>query len=208
MRMLVALVTLVAALGALARPAYAEDPEAKGGTRITYRHGHQFGVSAEFGVGYRSIFRYHDADFCGKADSGACPGVAPPWVELDLSYAATDHFEVLMGLRIALIDDFTPATWTGDAPHQFAFLPGIRYYIDDRGSLKFFSSFQLVIDRTDYSADGVSAETDIGVRTTLGLMVDLHRTFGLYATLGGELGFVRWLSFQLDAGIGLQVRFP
>ena len=41
-----------------------------------------------------------------------------------------------------------------------------------------------------------------------GLLVDLHRTFGVYAHFGETVAFVRWFRVELDFGVGMQARFP
>jgi hypothetical protein len=188
--------------------AHAEDQEASGGTSISYQHKGQFGIYSQIGIGYRAIFRYDVNDYCGKAGSGVCTGMAPPYVELGVSYAPTNHIELITDVRFGLTDDFRPDTVTTKAPHEFVLSPGIKVYLDDKGSLKWFTSFQVAFDFSDYSSDNVSASVDLGFRNVNGLLVDLHQSFGVYVNVGETVGFVRWLRFELDAGIGIQARFP
>ena len=190
-----------------ARPALAEDYEASGGTEQQYRHGGQFKIYGQVGAGYRLIFPYHD-DYCGDATQSYCRGGTPFWLELGLGYGVTDAFEVLTDVRLGLGEDFAPATGPKKGPKQLVIAPGIRVFIDDAGSIKFFTTFQLAIDRTDYSAAGVSAATDVGLRNVNGFLVDLHRTFGIYVHVGETISFVRWLRFEIDGGIGMMVRVP
>lgn len=194
-----------------ATSAGAEDYEASGGTERPYAHGGQFKLYSQFGAGYRIIFRYNDTDFCGTAGKTVCRNFTPPWVELGVGYGITDTFEVLVDLRFGLGDDLEPELSPAsgeDAPKQFVISPGMRVFIDDAGSLKFFTTLQLAIDRTDYARDVVGKETDIGVRNVNGLLVDLHRTFGVYVHVGETIGFIRWLRFEIDAGVGMMVRIP
>jgi hypothetical protein len=202
MRSLLVLAVLLAAA-----PARADDTEAAGGTTISYKHKGQVGIYSQLGIGYRAIFPYH-SDFCGQADKSVCTGATPVWLELGASYGITNSLEVLIDFRFSLGSDFKPDTVSQSAPHVFVIAPGFKFYVNDVGSLKWFSTLQLAIDRTDYSTSGVSASTDIGLRNVNGILIDLHRTFGVYAHFGETIGFVRWLRFEMDAGLGMQVRFP
>src|SRR5688572_30073064 len=140
-------------VGAFAGVAQAagEDYEATGGTEKTYRHGGQFKIYAQTGIGYRMIFRYNEQDFCGQAGKTNCHGAVPFWVEAGIGYGITDSFELITDIRIGLAEDFSPST-TEKGPNQLVIAPGMRVFIDDAGSIKFFTTFQLAIDRTDYSA--------------------------------------------------------
>ena len=191
--------------------ARADDYEASGGTEKAYRHGGQFKLYSQFGASYRLIFRYKDTDYCGEAGKSTCRTFTPPWIELGVGYGITDSFEILTDVRLGLGADFAPATTTGasaDGPKVLVIAPGIRVFIDDKGSFKFFSTFQIAIDRTDYSRNAVDARTDIGVRNVNGFLIDFHRTLGMYAHIGDTFSFVRWFRFEVDAGIGLMVRLP
>jgi hypothetical protein len=192
----------------LAGPARADDKEATGGTSISYKHKGQFGFYSQLGVGYRAIFRYNGSDFCGEAGKGVCTGTTPPWIELGVSYGVSNAFEILVDMRLGLGADFLPDTSTAKAPHEFVVAPGFKFYVNDLGSIKWFSTLQFAIDGTDYSSSGPAASVDVGIRNVNGILVDLHRTFGIYAHFGETIGFVRWLRFEMDGGIGLQVRFP
>ncbi len=202
------LALVLGALLAAAAPARATDREASGGTTITYKHQGQFGIYTQLGVGYRAIFPYHTNDFCGEAGKSACTGFTPGYIDVGISYGITNSIEALIDFRFGLGSDFKPETVFADAPHIFAVAPGFKFYVNEAGSVKWFSTVQLDIDRTDYSASGVSASTDIGLKNVNGILVDLHRTFGIYGHVGETVGLVRWLSFELDFGIGMQVRFP
>jgi hypothetical protein len=188
--------------------AWADDPEATGGTDIAYRHKGQVGVYAQIGISYRFIARYDDTVYCGKALSAVCTGATPPWIELGLSYGVTNNIELITDLRIGLTGDFKPDMVAGDEPRNFVLAPGVKFYIDDEGSLKWFTTFQLAMDFTDYSASGVTKKIDFGERSVIGLLIDLHRTFGVYVHGGVTFAFARWFRFEMDGGVGLQARFP
>ncbi|HKA87412.1 MAG TPA: hypothetical protein VKE22_07080 [Haliangiales bacterium] len=193
-----------------ARPlaAVAADSQAEGGTEVSYPHKGQIGIYSQIGIGYRFIARYDENDFCGKAGSAVCTGSTPPWIELGLSYGATNSLELITDVRIGLSTDFKPETSSASAPRNLVIAPGLKVYIDDEGSLKWFSTFQLAIDLTDYSSSTVKTKVDFGERSVIGLLIDLHRTFGVYIHGGVTFGFVRWFRFEMDGGVGLQARFP
>ncbi len=193
---------MVVALTATARG----DEEAEGGTHRAWSHKGQVGVHAQLGQGYRAIFPYGE-EYCGTAQA-TCTGLPPPFLDLGLSYGASKSLELLLEARIGLTTDFKPERAGADSPRPVVFAPGVKIYIDDSGSAKFFSTLQVAFDRTDYSASGAATSTDIGVRNVNGLLLDVHRTFGIYLHFGLTLGFVRWMRFEVDGGIGVQARFP
>ena len=129
-------VTVVLLSGATA--ARAEDREARGGTSIAYNHQGQFGLYAQLGIGYRALFRYNENDFCGTAGSGVCTGFGSPWIELGISYAPTSRVELITDFRIGLTDDFHPDTARVKPPRELAVSPGIKLYLDEKGSVKWF----------------------------------------------------------------------
>ncbi len=171
-------------------------------------HEGQFGIYAQVGIGYRALFRYQSNQFCGQAGQAVCTGTEPPFMEIGLDYAVSRQVELLAEVRFGLSDDFKPSTSTGSAPKELGFNPGVKIYLDETGTTKLFTTFQIAIDRTNYAVDNVAAPTDIGLRNVNGFQFDVHRTFGIYLHLGETLSFVRWASVALDGGIGMQVRFP
>jgi hypothetical protein len=204
------LAALLTALMAAA-PARAEDYEATGGTERAYKHGGQLKLYSQLGASYRIIFRYNADDYCGEAAKSFCRTFPPAWVELGAGFGVTNSFEILADVRLGLGEDFVPDTSTGggrSGPRALVVAPGVRIFIDDTGSLKFFTTFQLAIDLTDFSTSAVSTSTDLGLRNVNGLLVDLHRTIGIYAHVGTTFGFIRWFRFEIDGGIGLMVRLP
>jgi len=207
---------LSAALALLAPlPARAADPEAQGGTEISYDHKGQVGLHAQFGTGYRVLFPYEATPkvYCGQTDDNSpdprevCTGRSPFFTEIGLSYGVTSGLEVLADIRLGLEKDFEPLVG-GSPPRAFVLAPGAKIYIDDEGSTKFFSTLQAAFDFTDFGSSGADASTDFAIRNVNGLQIDLHKAFGVYFHFGETIGFVRWLRFELDAGIGIQGRYP
>jgi len=201
-----------------ARAARAEDAEAAGGTRIAYSHKGQMGVHSQLGLGYRVLFPYDNstnAKYCGASEpngiyKSVCTGRSPVFLEIGLSYGLTRKLEAVVDARLGVETDFKAATATsGDRPRALVLAPGVKVYIDDEGSSKFFSTLQVAFDFTDFSANpGIEKGTDVGIRNVNGFQIDFHRTFGAYVHFGETISFVRWLRFEIDAGLGIQGRFP
>ena len=51
-------------------------------------------------------------------------------------------------------------------------------------------------------------DNDFGVRNSNGFMFEVMRNLGFYLQFGETVGFVRWLQFEIDAGLGVQARIP
>jgi len=166
-------------------------------------------ANLQVGTGYRAIFPF-DEEYCGQLDeAGAnksnCVGRSPVVLGLQLGYGVTESLEVFAELGIGLETDVGDRAAPEDGPRPFFFAPGVRAYIAELGPTRLFSSLQFVIDFTDFAqVEG----NDLAVRNLNGLQLDLHPTFGTYVYFGESVGFRRWLGFTVEAGIGLQARFP
>jgi len=64
-----------------------------------------------------------------------------------------------------------------------------------------------VVFENQAQTDPAIKSFDVGIRSALGIQFDLLRYVGLYAQAGLILGFSRWLSFLVDFGGRLQVRY-
>jgi hypothetical protein len=172
-------------------------------------HEGQFGIHAQGGTGFRFIAPYDDGLYCGQLlDDGepkrVCSERSPITLELGTTYGVSKSLELMLEIRLGLEEDFGLSS-TSAGPKQFHFSPGLKIYIRDAGLTKFFSSLQLAIDTTDYEQAG---DTDFAVRNVNGLQFDFHRTVGVYFFFGETIGFSRWFRFEMDAGIGMQIRVP
>jgi hypothetical protein len=207
--------SLLVCLSLLEGLVHAEDREAAGGTDIAYDHKGQFGVHAQFGTGYRVIFPYEETPrvYCGQLDDDGmpkevCTGRSPFFVETGISYAFTSAVSALLDARFGIESDFKPPGSGGSTPRALVLAPGVKVFIDDEGSTKFFSTLQAALDLTDFEASGADTGTDIAIRNVNGVQIDFHPSFGVYVHFGETIGFTRWLRFELDAGVGLQGRYP
>jgi hypothetical protein len=167
-------------------------------------HRHQTGLSLMPGYGYQVIVPYEENKPCGDSSGMAgkrvCTNHVPLFLDLQLSFGVTERIDLLTDLRFSLTQD--PAA----RRHSFTLMPGIRIWLDPDTQLKFYATLQLVYDSTDYS--GVVKSDDFGVRNSNGLMYDVIRNVGFYFQFGETIGFIRWFRIGLDAGLGVQVRFP
>lgn len=199
---------MVVALGA---PAQADDA---GEPPATFHKG-QVGISARFGLGVRGIATYH-SDYCGDLDATAkngnapvCTGRSPLAFELEGAYGVAQHVELLLEMRIGIERDFSPAPGMGQGPRPLFLAPGARFFFSDAGHLKLFIQPEVVIDLADYKdATGASRGTDYGFRGLQGVWIDFHRTYGIYFYLGETATFARWIAGEMEAGFGIQGRYP
>jgi len=190
------------------RPAAAQEPtkpkeEARATAKKGLSHKYQFGVAVRAGTGYRVIAPYHE-EFCGdKKDDGGnksvCGSRQKVWLELSPSFGFTHSLELLVDVRLYLEDDFS-------GTKAFFVAPGIKYYTDPDDIFKFFASGQLVLENQEMGAGGPKS-FDLGIRSALGIQFDILRYVGLYVQGGVTIAFLRWLTFTVDVGGGLQVRY-
>ncbi|MDB4954794.1 MAG: hypothetical protein JWO36_2363 [Myxococcales bacterium] len=202
---------LVLGLLLLAVPALADDDNAPSATF----HKGQIGISARFGLGLRGIKTYKTTDYCGTVDLTAqngnaplCTGRSPLRLDLEAAYGVAKSIEVLLEMRLGLEKDFgaTPAT-TG--PRPFHLSPGVRFFVSEAKHTKLFVTAQLAFDFSGYKdVSGTDRPMDFGVRSIEGVWIDLHRTYGIYFYIGETAEFVRWISGELEGGIGFQGRYP
>ena len=173
-------------------------------------HELQFGIAVLVGDGYRVIKPYKADIECGDAKvSGnpVCTSRAPSFIDLQPSFGITHSWDVLTDFRISLEHDFTTY-------RQFYVMPGFRYWLDAESPVKFFTTLQFAIDHSNQNRGAVAdpnlrvSNTDLAFRNSNGLMIEVMRNFGVYAQFGETIGFYRWLSFLVDAGIGVQARVP
>lgn len=206
MRWLCALAVVLA--GGAARADDAGEPPA------TFHKG-QFGISARFGVGARGIATYN-SDFCGTLDATAkngnapvCTGIAPLAFELEGAYGVAKHVELVLELRIGIQKDFASVSGASDGPRPLFLAPGARFFFSEAAHTKLFIQPELVFDMTGYkNAMGNDRGMDFGVRGLQGLWIDFHRTYGIYFFIGETAEFARWLSGEMEGGVGIQGRYP
>ncbi len=177
-------------------------------------HYKQFGVALQIPIGARVIKPYEDSDYCGERgedepNAPICVGRTPQSFDLELSYGIKRNLELMMELRLGIERDFGATASESSGPRLFHWAPGVKFYFSDSGTAKLFSTVQLAFDFTGYEdAAGDGRGVDFVLRNVNGLQLDLHPSYGLYVFVGEELAFRRWLRFGIEAGIGIQGRYP
>jgi hypothetical protein len=170
-------------------------------------HRHQVALALMPGLGYRIVVPYAENKTCfddTRVDSKrVCAGGVPFFMDLQLAVGVSHRLDLMVDLRFGIAKE-------NNAPNvgrQFALAPGIRYWLDPDVQLKFFTTLQVVYDSTKQSQIDIS-DTDYGIRNANGLMYDPIRNVGFYVQFGETIGFKRWFRIEVDAGAGVQVRFP
>jgi hypothetical protein len=175
-------------------------------------HHRQFAVGLQVPVGVRAIAPY-DGEWCGVRGSNenenaeVCVGRTPASLDFELAYGIRPRLELLLELRVGLERDFGPSRdRDGEGPRLFRWSPGVKFYFSEARVSRLFSTVQIAFDHSGYRHSDVG--TDVFFRNVNGLQFDLHPSYGLYLFVGEELAFRRWLWFGVEAGIGIQGRYP
>jgi hypothetical protein len=163
-------------------------------------HESQFGIAVLGGSGFRALVPYQEETYCGKLNERVCSARLPAFLDLQPSFGLSVQWDLLVDLRFGLEADFART-------HQFAVAPGFRYWIDPQSRLKFFATLQIAFDTTEQHNPALTG-FDLAFHNSNGLMFEVMRDLGFYVQLGDTIGFVRWLRFEIDLGVGVQARFP
>jgi hypothetical protein len=178
-------------------------------------HKGQIGISARLAlIGLSAIKPYSSSDYCGATsgdgtgNAALCLNRLPIAIDLEPSYGVSRHMELVADLRIGIEADFGATATANNGPHALQLAPGIRYFFSEGHRSKLFTTVQAVFDFTNYqNPSGTSRGNDFGARNLNGLWIDLDRAYGFYFFVGETATFARWLRLDLEAGVGLQVRF-
>jgi hypothetical protein len=183
----------------------AEQPKFFGGPAES-NHKYQTGLSIMPGSGYRLIVPYQEGQNCGDSSGiqskRVCAHSVPFFLDFQLSFGVAARADIIADIRFGLQSDPTIA-----GGHQFALAPGLRFWLDQDVTLKFYTTLQFLFDYMDYKNTG-ARNSDYGVRNSSGLMFDPIRNVGFFIQFGESIGFARWFSIDLDVGLGAQIRFP
>ncbi len=194
----------------LSTPAFADDDGDS-----SYSHKRQVGLSLRSGIGVSATVPYKSTVYCGTSDASTMSGNAATCTErapfalgLELSYGVATTVELTLAFSFGLEHDFgaTPGM-TGPIPVRLA--PGARFYFSETARTKLFVQPQVVFDFSDYKdSSGATRGTDVGLGALEGYMFDFNRHVSAYIYIGETIGFVRWLSGDFEAGLGIQARYP
>jgi hypothetical protein len=174
-------------------------------------HHKQFGVGLQIPIGFRAIAPY-DGEYCGargeneSENAEVCVGRNPASLDFELAYGIRPNLEILLEIRLGIERDFGETiAMDDDGPRLFHWSPGVKFYFSEARISKLFSTAQIAFDHTGY---GGQPGTDFFLRNVNGLQFDLHPSYGLYLFVAEELAFRRWFWVGIEAGIGIQGRYP
>lgn len=190
-------------------------PVAESETAGPFSHQGQLELSLRIALGLRALAPYSDTVYCGAVDkttstgnAPVCTGRAPFSLDLEFGYGVGRKIDAFLEVRLGLEKDFGSTPATSDGPHIFHVSPGARIFFSEARRTKLFTTGQVVLDFAGYKdAAGLNRSIDFGIRNLNGLWFDLHKAYGLYVFVGETATFVRWLRFELEAGIGIQGRY-
>jgi hypothetical protein len=199
-------------------PETPEVPSTTGAQPIgSTRAGHkgQIGFSAQFVSGSRFIKTWDAADYCGDRGESStgnatyCFSRVPVTLDLTVTYGLLPRLELMFEMRFGLERDFGATANSGNGPRLRHYSPGARFFFNDTGVMKFFSTAQVAFDATGYEdASGEGRGMDVALRNANGIFLDFHDAYGAYAFFAEELAFKRWLEAGLEFGVGIQGRYP
>lgn len=173
-----------------------------------FQFGHRFQGGIGFVVGSGYFFEAaYGGSYCYMEDEpepSVCHGRTPVFFDFQLSFGVTDGLEILLEYRLGLLEE----SFGGDEgvlpttsrPMAFGF--GIRYFIGATNRIKAFLGALLDIDFTQ------GLKVDVFVRPLFGLQIEIVRWVAFFLQGSVNLSFVRSFGIALDAGGGLQFRFP
>ena len=86
---------------------------------------------------------------------------------------------------------------------------GARFFFSEARHTQLFVQPMLMADFTNYrDPSGATLSDGLGARCLEGFWIDLHRAYGFYVYVGESAEFVRWIEGDVEAGIGIQGRYP
>ena len=167
-------------------------------------HKYQLGIAMMPGVGYRGIFPYAGTNDqminCGQQGKRVCTGMLPFFLDVQPSFGFAEHWDVLSTCGSASAPTSRRRTSSRSRPASAT------------GSIPSWGSSSTRPSRAAFDATAqhnpLVKDNDFGVRNANGFMFEVMRNLGFYIQLGETLGFVRWLRFEIDGGVGVQARIP
>ena len=186
-----------------------------------YVHALQVGVRAAVLGGYRMVLRYDDSPFCSEPDftkslddqQQFCGHLGPAMLDLAVSFAPLASIEPFAMVRLGIVGEAP----TDTRPLRIVAV-GTRVYTRPKMPVKFFVEPSLGVEFESGAGDPIFTyngafdpqyDTDVVLRTALGLQFDLAEHVGLYAQVFGmSVGVLRYLHATMEFGAGVQARFP
>jgi hypothetical protein len=174
-------------------------------------HQGQFELSVRFGIAGRFIGA-NNGDYCGQTNSGGgnatlCTGTTPPLLDLEAGYGVRRHLDLVLAVTFGLGRDFG-ATPSSQGPYPVRLSAGARFFFSEAAHTQFFVQPMVMGDFTNYRDNSGTLSDGFGARCLEGLWIDLHRAYGFYIYAGESVELVRWIEGDVEAGVGIQGRYP
>ncbi len=155
--------------------------------------------------GYTFAIRYGSGAPCDAAGSTFCRGRSPVMMDFAAGFGVTEWLEIEARFRLGVESVYgveaSPTARPGQGLPMQAGV-GIRGYSGEANRLKFAVGVAVLADFTSNQG------TDVVARVDENLHFDVVRQFGFYFQLGETIQPLRAFTFSLDAGLGVQGRFP
>jgi len=157
----------------------------------------------------RFISTYQQTTKCDSSGDQACFAREPTLLELELSYGLGRHVDLLGELDLGLEQDFSTTANSDNGPHLVRLAPGLRFWFGETRHTRIFVTAEAMFDLSDYrDSSGKGLGNDFGIRSVDGFEYDFNRKVGVYLYAAETAGFVRWFDIELEAGFGVQLRYP
>jgi opacity protein-like surface antigen len=180
-------------------------------------HGFQGGLRVGFVFGYKTVFRYPQSPFCRAFDNTktvsdqqkVCGFLAPPGVELALSFALFDGFEPYIFARFGFAMEKETDT---EALQLYGV--GARIYTNSDSRLKIYIEPAIALaaeggaGSVTYALNNPEYKTDLVFHAAAGPQYDFSKLVGIYLDGGLDVGVLRAISANIHLNIGAQVRLP
>lgn len=178
-----------------------------------FGHFMQVGARGGISIPYKIMFRFDDSPECnvnnkdGEEGGKVCGLLAPPALDLALSFALLDAIEPYVWMRMGLNDETKTQT---EALRVFG--AGVRIYTMSDSMFKVFFEPAVGVETEGALNAAAAASADYGtdffIHLNAGLQVDFIRNLGVYISLGPNVSFLRAITTTLEGNVGLQVRVP
>ncbi len=112
-----------------AQPAAAETTDFPPLVPPSLSHRGQIGLALLPGSGFRVLIPYAENVYCGKPGERVCSARLPFFLDVQPSFGLGPHWDAVVDLRFGLEADFART-------HQFAFVPGFRYWVEPEARLE------------------------------------------------------------------------
>lgn len=159
-------------------------------------------IRASVMEGYTIAVKYGSGAPCDTVGQVFCHNRTPVMMDFAAGFGVLEWLEIEARFRLGLESVFgvEPGAAGHGLPMQAGL--GIRAYGSETSRFKFAFGVAVLADFTN------GQSTDVVARLDEGIHYDVERHFGFYLQLGETIQPLRALTLTIDAGLGIQGRFP